>query len=63
MQKKVIFDDNTEVEETLEEEFAAYLNEPNNDNSKKESFIDQITPSDDSESFVDISDELLKKAD
>ena len=64
MQKNLIKEENNvEDEASLEEEFAAYLNE-----TKTESIVDQDLTSnknklDDEGSFVDVPDELIKNED
>ena len=64
MQKNLIKEENNEEDEaSLEEEFAAYLNE-----TKTESIVDQDliinkNKLDDESSFVDVPDELIKNED
>ena len=63
MQKNLIKEDNNIEEESLAEEFSAYLNE-----SKTESFNDQElilskNKNDDDGTFVDISEDLIKNED
>ena len=63
MQKNLINEDkNSEKELSLEEEFAAYLNESKTPKSVDKSLFPQVNISDE-ESFEDISEDLLKKED
>ena len=60
MQKNLIKEDiSLENEDSLEEEFAAYLNETNNDKQDSESLISNKSNIEDT-SFVDVSEEFLK---
>ena len=64
MQKNLIKDNNvTEEEETLEEEFAAYLNETKPEELNNGDFVFNKNNQVDEGSFEDISDELIKKED
>ena len=64
MQKNLIKDNNvTEEEETLEEEFAAYLNETKPEELNNDDFVFNKNNHVDEGSFEDISDELIKKED
>jgi len=64
MQKNLIKDNNvTEEEETLEEEFAAYLNETKPEELNSGDFVFNKNNQVDEGSFEDISDELIKKED
>ena len=64
MQKNLIKEDvSLENEASLEEEFAAYLDESNDDKQVSESLIFNNTNNDDDNSFVDVSDEFLKNED
>ena len=64
MQKNLIKDNNvTEEEETLEEEFAAYLNETKPEELNNGDFVFNKNNHVDEGSFEDISDELIKKED
>jgi len=63
MQKNLINEDkNSEEELSLEEEFAAYLNESKTPESADETLFPQVNTSKE-ESFEDISEDLLKKED
>ena len=64
MQKNLIKEDNNiEVEESLEEEFAAYLNESKNESVNEQDFIFNKNKTDDEGTFVDISEDLIKNED
>ena len=64
MQKNLIKEDvNLENDASLEEEFAAYLNENENDNQPNENSIFNKINSEDDGSFVDVSEEFLKNED
>ena len=64
MQKNLIKEDvNLENDTSLEEEFAAYLNENAKDNKPNDNLIfNKINPEEDV-SFVDVSEEFLKNED
>ena len=63
MQKNLIKEDvSSENEDSIEEEFAAYLNESNNDKLESENIIPNKNNIEDN-SFVDVSDEFLKNED
>jgi len=63
MQKNLINEDkNSEEELSLEEEFAAYLNESKGPESADKTLFPQVNISNE-DSFEDISEELLKKED
>ena len=63
MQKNLIKEDvSLEDEASLEEEFAAYLDDSNNDKQVSESLIFNNTNNEES-SFVDVSEEFLKNED
>ena len=63
MQKNLIKEDvSLENEDTLEEEFAAYLGEANNDEQVSEDLLLKKTNTDEN-SFVDVSEEFLKNED
>ncbi|MDC0970277.1 DNA-directed RNA polymerase subunit omega [Alphaproteobacteria bacterium] len=63
MQKNLINEDkNSEEELSLEEEFAAYLNESKSPESADKTLFPQVNISNE-DSFEDISEELLKKED
>ena len=63
MQKNLINEDNNSEEElSLEEEFAAYLNESKSAESADKTLFPQVNTSNE-ESFEDISEDLLKKED
>ena len=56
-------DNNTEEEASLEEEFAAYLNETKPENNNNENFsFNKIRPEDEG-SFEDIAEEIIKNED
>ena len=64
MQKNLIKEDvNLENDASLEEEFAAYLNENEKDNQPNENLIFNKMNSEDDGSFVDVSEEFLKNED
>ena len=64
MQKNLIKEDiNLENDASLEEEFAAYLNENEKDNQPNENLIFNKMNSEEDGSFVDISEEFLKNED
>ena len=64
MQKNLIKEDiNLENDASLEEEFAAYLNENEKDNQPNENLIFNKINSEDDGSFVDVSEEFLKNED
>ena len=64
MQKNLIKEDkNIEEEESLEEEFAAYLNETKNETINDQDTIFNINKTEDEGTFVDISDDLIKNED
>ena len=64
MQKNLIKEDvNLENDASLEEEFAAYLNENEKDNQPNENLIFNKMNSDEDGSFVDVSEEFLKNED
>ena len=64
MQKNLIKEDvNLENDASLEEEFAAYLNESDNKNQSNDDFMFNKTNSNEEGSFVDVSDEFLKNED
>ena len=64
MQKNLIKEDvNSENDASLEEEFAAYLNESENKNQTNEDLMLSKINSDEESSFVDVSDEFLKNED
>lgn len=64
MQKNLIKEENNiEDEETLEEEFAAYLNETKNVSINDQELIFNKNKTDDEGTFVDISDDLIKNED
>jgi DNA-directed RNA polymerase subunit omega len=63
MQKNLINEDkNSEEELSLEEEFAAYLNESKSPESEDKTLFPQVNISNE-DSFEDISEDLLKKED
>ena len=63
MQKNLIKEDvNLENEASLEEEFAAYLGETNNDKQASENLIFNKNNTEEN-SFVDVSEEFLKNGD
>ena len=64
MQKNLIKDDgNIEEEASLEEEFAAYLNESKPETNTNEDFIFNKSKQDDEGSFEDISEDIIKNED
>ena len=64
MQKNLIKEDvSSENDASLEEEFAAYLNESDNKNQNDDDFMFNKTNSNEEGSFVDVSDEFLKNED
>ena len=64
MQKNLIKEDiNLENDASLEEEFAAYLNENEKDNQPNENLILNKMNSEEDGSFVDVSEEFLKNED
>jgi len=64
MQKNLIKDDgNIEEEASLEEEFAAYLNESKPETNSNEDFIFNKNKQDDEGSFEDISEDIIKNED
>ncbi len=64
MQKNLIKEDvSSENEASLEEEFAAYLNESDNKNQNNDDFMFNKTNTNEEGSFVDVSDEFLKNED
>ena len=64
MQKNLIKDDgNNEEEASLEEEFAAYLNESKPETNSNEDFIFNKNKQDDEGSFEDISEDIIKNED
>ena len=64
MQKNLIKEDvNLENDTSLEEEFAAYLNENEKDNQPNENLIFNKINSEEDGSFVDVSEEFLKNED
>ena len=64
MQKNLIKEDVTsEDEASLEEEFAAYLNESENKNKTNDNLMFDKINSEEEGSFVDVSDEFLKNED
>ena len=64
MQRNIIKEENNvEEEASLEEEFAAYLNEVKTEPTTNQDFTMNTNKSDDEGSFVDISDELIKDED
>ena len=64
MQKNLIKEDvNVENDASLEEEFAAYLNENEKDNQPNENLIFNKMNSEEDGSFVDVSEEFLKNED
>ena len=56
-------DDNVEEEASLEEEFAAYLNESKPETNTNEDFIFNKNKQDDEGSFEDISEDIIKNED
>ena len=64
MQKNLIKEDvSSENDVSLEEEFAAYLNESDNKNQNNDDFTFNKTNSNEEGSFIDVSDEFLKNED
>ena len=64
MQKNLIKEDvSSENDASLEEEFAAYLNESDNKNQNNEDFMFNKSNSSEEGSFIDVSDEFLKNED
>ena len=64
MQKNLIKEDvSSENDVSLEEEFAAYLNESDNKNQSNDDFMFNKTNSNEEGSFIDVSDEFLKNED
>ena len=64
MQKNLIKEDvSSESDASLEEEFAAYLNESQNENQNSDDSTFNKISSDEEGSFVDISEEFLKNED
>ena len=64
MQKNLIKEDiNLENDASLEEEFAAYLNENEKDNQPNENLIFNKMNSEEDGTFVDVSEEFLKNED
>ena len=64
MQKNLIKEDvSSENDASLEEEFAAYLNESDNINQNNDDFMFNKTNSNEESSFIDVSDEFLKNED
>ena len=64
MQKNLIKEDvGSENDPSLEEEFAAYLNESDNKNQSNDDFMFNKTNSNEEGSFIDVSDEFLKNED
>ena len=64
MQKNLIKEDvSSENDASLEEEFAAYLNESDNKNQNNDDFMFNQTNSNEEGSFIDVSDEFLKNED
>ena len=64
MQKNLIKEDiNLENDASLEEEFAAYLNENKKDNPPNENLTFNKMNSEEDGSFVDVSEEFLKNED
>jgi DNA-directed RNA polymerase subunit omega len=64
MQKNLIKEDvSSENDASLEEEFAAYLNESDNKNQNDNDFMFNKTNSNEEGSFIDVSDEFLKNED
>ena len=56
-------ENNIEEEESLEEEFAAYLNESKNESINDQDLLFNKNKTDDEGTFVDISEDLLKNED
>ena len=64
MQKNLIREDNNNDEEqSLEEEFAAYLNDHKPENNINEGFTFNNIRQEDESSFEDVSDEIIKNED
>ena len=64
MQKNLIKEDvSSENDASLEEEFAAYLNESDNKNQNNDDLMFNKTNIEEESSFVDVSDEFLKNED
>ena len=64
MQKNLIKEDvSLENDASLEEEFAAYLNESDTKNQNNDDFMFNKTNSNEEGSFIDVSDEFLKNED
>ena len=64
MQKNLIKEDvSSESDASLEEEFAAYLNEADNKNQNNDNLMFNKTNFEEESSFVDVSDEFLKNED
>ena len=64
MQKNIIKDEVVSDEETsLEDEFSAYLNEASVDKTHNSDLVLNKSKSEDEGSFVDVSQELLRKED
>ena len=64
MQKNLIKEDvSSENDASLEEEFAAYLNESDNKNQNNDDFKFNKINSNEEGSFIDVSDEFLKNED
>ena len=64
MQKNLIKEDvSLENDASLEEEFAAYLNESDNKNQNNDEFMLNKTSPNEEGSFIDVSDEFLKNED
>lgn len=64
MQKNLNKEDNEiEEEASLEEEFAAYLNESNSENNINNDFVINKTIQEEESSFEDVSEEMIKNED
>ena len=64
MQKNLIKEDvSSENDASLEEEFAAYLNESDNKNQNNDDLMSNETNPNEEGSFIDVSDEFLKNED
>jgi len=64
MQKNLNKEDNEiEEEASLEEEFAAYLNESNSENNINNDFVISKTIQEEEGSFEDVSEEMIKNED
>ena len=64
MQKNLIKEDvSSDNDASLEEEFAAYLNESDNKNKNNDDFMFNKTNSNEESSFIDVSEEFLKNED